>query len=91
MADDADSRARYESALATEYFVLKGSSGATISESSSRSSLYMVSLSSSLIALGFVLNASEESFLSFAAASRSLGLHRANRRAVFFTMSTVIG
>lgn len=149
MIDDADARARFESALATEYFVLQGASGATISESSSRSSLYMVSLSSSLIALGFVLNASEESFLSFAAvvlpvlfvlgaftvvrlvdtsvenvrvlqqmarirrhfagiwppgahlfgmvetevgeASRSLGLRTANRRAVFFTMATVIG
>ncbi len=147
--DDAGARARFESALSTEYFVLQGASGATISESSSRSSLYMVSLSSSLIALGFVLNASEESFLSFAAvvlpvlfllgtftvvrlvdtsvenvrvlqqmarirrhfagiwppgahlfgvaesevaeASRSLGLRRANRRAVFFTMATVIG
>lgn len=148
-ADNTDARARFESVLATEYFVLQGASGATISESSSRSSLYMVSLSSSLIALGFVLNASEESFLSFAAvvlpvlfllgsftvvrlvdtsvenvrllqqmarirrhfagiwppgahlfgmaetevgeASRSLGLRRANRRAVFFTMATVIG
>lgn len=148
-ADDSDARARFDSALATEYFVLQGSSGATISESSSRASLYMVSLSSSLIALGFVLNASEESFLSFAAvvlpvlfllgtftvvrlvdtsvenvrvlqqmarirrhfagiwppgahlfgvaqtevveASRSLGLRTANRRAVFFTIATVIG
>ncbi len=146
---DDDARVRFESALATEYFVLQGSSGASIAESSSRSTLYMVSLSSSLIALGFVLNASAQSFLSFAAvvlpvlfllgtftvvrlvdtsvenvrvlqqmarirrhfagiwppgahlfgmaetaaadANRSLGLRRANRRAVFFTMATVIG
>lgn len=149
MTDDADARARFESVLATEYFVLQGASGATISESSSRSSLYLFSLSSCLISLGFVLNASESSFLAFAAvvlpvlfmlggftvvrlvdtsvenvrvlqqmarirrhfegiwppgahlfgmvetevgeASRSLGLRRANRRAVFFTMATVIG
>lgn len=43
----------FQSALVTEHFVLQSAAGATISESSSRSSLYLLSLSSSLVALGF--------------------------------------
>jgi hypothetical protein len=55
------------SALTTEHFVLQSAASATISESGSRSSLYLLSLSSSLIALGFA-QAIENAFAPFAAA-----------------------
>jgi hypothetical protein len=42
------------SALLTEQFVLQSVRGVTVSESSSRASLYMVTLSSALIAYGFL-------------------------------------
>jgi len=60
--------AAFVASLGTEYFVLQGVSNATISESSSRSSLYLVTLSSGLVSLGFVLGASRSAFLPFAAA-----------------------
>ena len=41
-------------ALLTEQFVLQSVRGVTVSESSSRASLYMVTLSSALIAYGFL-------------------------------------
>lgn len=72
--DDNEERTRSEliGALNTEYFVLQGVSSASISESSSRSSLYPLSLSSGLVSLGFVLGASAELFLPFAAAVLSV-------------------
>ena len=51
-----DQRAKeqaFMSALVTEHFVQQSAASATISESSSRASLYLLSLSSSLVALGF--------------------------------------
>ncbi len=42
------------SALSTEHFVLASTRSATISESSSRASLYLMTLSSSLVAFGFL-------------------------------------
>lgn len=56
------------SALVTEHFVLQSMAASTISESSSRSSLYLLSLSSSLVALGFAVQASADAFAPFAAA-----------------------
>lgn len=51
---DQDAREQaFMSALVTEHFALQGAATATISESSSRSSLYLVTLSSGLVALGF--------------------------------------
>lgn len=41
------------SALVTEHFVLQSAAGATISESGSRASIYLASLSSCLVAIGF--------------------------------------
>ncbi|MFB2597114.1 hypothetical protein ACEXQE_04905 [Herbiconiux sp. P17] len=41
------------SALVTEHFVLQSAAGATISESSSRASIYLAALSSGLVAIGF--------------------------------------
>jgi len=45
--------------LTTEHFTVQGSRASTISESSSRAALYVGALSSSLIALGFLGQASE--------------------------------
>jgi hypothetical protein len=45
------------SALTTEHFVLQSVSSTTVSESSSRASLYLMALSSSLVAIGFAAQA----------------------------------
>jgi hypothetical protein len=54
--------------LTTEHFALQGSRAATISDSNGRSSLFVSTLSSSLVALGFIGQASRmgETFLIFA-------------------------
>lgn len=46
------------SALLTEHFVLESARGITVSESSSRASLYLMTLSSSLVAYGFLAQSS---------------------------------
>lgn len=51
--DATENDSSFMSALVTEHFALQGAASTTISEASGRASLYMVSLSSSLIALGF--------------------------------------
>jgi hypothetical protein len=56
----------FMSALVTEHFVQQSAASATISESSSRASLYLLSLSSSLVALGFSTQ-SRQAFPYFAA------------------------
>jgi hypothetical protein len=56
----------FMSALVTEHFVQQSAASATISESSSRASLYLLSLSSSLVALGFATQSSH-AFPYFAA------------------------
>ena len=65
MADDAD-RTALLSALTTEHFVLQTATGTTYTEASARSSLYVMALSSSLVAMGF-LASSPEAFIPFAA------------------------
>jgi hypothetical protein len=45
--------------LTTEHFTLQGSRSTTVSESSSRAALYLGSLSSTLIALGFIAQVSD--------------------------------
>jgi len=52
------------SALTTEHFVLQTAATATISEAAARSSLYVFSLSSSLVAMGFA-SRSREVFVPF--------------------------
>jgi hypothetical protein len=54
-------------ALTTEHFVLQTAAGATVSEAATRASLYLLSLSSSLVAMGFAAH-SQEVFLALAAA-----------------------
>lgn len=68
MGDDNGNRDGLLSALVTEHFVLQSRASSTISEASSRCSLYLLSLSSSLVALGFSTQASNEAFAPFAAA-----------------------
>jgi hypothetical protein len=51
--EPAAARAALLSALVTEHFVLQSAAGATISESSSRASIYLAALSSGLVAIGF--------------------------------------
>jgi hypothetical protein len=56
-------------ALTTEHFGLQGSRASTVSESSSRSALYLGAVSSTLIALGFFANiggTSDDAFRVFA-------------------------
>jgi hypothetical protein len=52
--ESAERRAAFEAALNNEYFVLQSSRSTTVSESGSRATLYVMSLSSTLVAIGFV-------------------------------------
>jgi hypothetical protein len=47
-------------ALTTEHFTLQGARSQTVSESSSRAALYIGSVSSALVALGFIAQASDD-------------------------------
>ena len=58
MADTPD-RAELLTALTTEHFTLQGARSQAASESASRSSLYILSVSSALVALGFIGQASQ--------------------------------
>ena len=64
--DDKERQAAFISALTTEHFVLQSAASATVSEAAARASLYVFSLSSSLVAMGFTAQ-SREMFLPFAA------------------------
>jgi hypothetical protein len=67
---DGASRPELLTALTTEHFTLQGARSQTVSESAARSSLYLGSVSSTLVALGFVSQVSEggEVFQLFALA-----------------------
>ncbi len=54
--------------LTTEHFALQGARSSTVSESNGRSSLFVTTLSSSLVALGFIAQTSKlgEAFVIFA-------------------------
>jgi len=66
MMDEQQSHATFMSALTTEHFVLQTAASATVSEAAARSSLYVLSLLSSLVALGFA-SRSREVFVPFIA------------------------
>jgi hypothetical protein len=55
-------------ALTTEHFTLQGARSVTVSESAARSSLYLISVSSALVALGFIgqVSATGDPFRVFA-------------------------
>lgn len=59
-------QAQFMSALVTEHFVLQSAASTTVSESSSRASLYMLALSSSLVGMGFVTQ-TPSAFIPFVA------------------------
>ena len=56
---DEPNRQELLSALTTEHFTLQGARSQTVSESASRAALYVMSVSSTLIALGFLAQISE--------------------------------
>lgn len=57
MSDEDAERARVLTALTTEHFVLQTANSGTIAESGARATLYVMALSSALVALGFVSRA----------------------------------
>jgi hypothetical protein len=65
--DDKERQTAFMSALVTEHFVLQTAASATVNEAGARTSLYVLSLSSSLVAMGFLSRASD-TLLAFAAA-----------------------
>lgn len=65
--DEAARESAFVSALTTEHFVLQAAASSTVSDAAARSSLYVFSLSSSLIAMGFT-SQSPEVFTPFVAA-----------------------
>jgi hypothetical protein len=65
--DDKERQAAFMTALTTEHFVLQTAASATVSEAAARASLYVLSLSSSLVAMGFA-SQSRVAFLAFAGA-----------------------
>ena len=56
---DAPDRQELLTALTTEHFTLQGARSQTVSESASRATLYLFSVSSTLVALGFIGQVSE--------------------------------
>jgi hypothetical protein len=64
--DDKERQAAVISALVTEHFVLQSAASGTVSEAGSRASLYLISLSSALVAMGFAAG-SREVFVPFVA------------------------
>jgi hypothetical protein len=54
-----DDRSELMTALTTEHFTLQGARSQTMSESSARASVYVFSVSSTLVALGFVAQTAE--------------------------------
>jgi len=63
--DDKEQQTAFMSALVTEHFVLQTAASATVNEAGARTSLYVLSVSSSLLAMGF-LSRSADMFLAFA-------------------------
>jgi len=64
--EEKESQPAFMSALTTEHFALQTAANATVSDASARSSLYVFTLSSSLVAIGFA-SRSREVFLPFIA------------------------
>ncbi|HMF93442.1 MAG TPA: hypothetical protein VKE96_04075 [Vicinamibacterales bacterium] len=64
--DEKERRSAFLAALTTEHFTLQTAAVATVNESASRASIYILSLSSALVAIGFV-SQSREAFGLFVA------------------------
>jgi hypothetical protein len=52
--DEKERQSAFLTALTTEHFVLQTASSTTVNESAARASIYLLSLSSALVAIGFV-------------------------------------
>lgn len=65
--DEQQRQTAFMSALTTEHFVLQTASSAAVSEATSRASIYIFSISSSLVAMGFT-SQSRDAFIPFMAA-----------------------
>jgi hypothetical protein len=57
--DEKERQSAFHSALTTEHFVLQTASSVTVNESAARASIYIMSLSSSLVAMGFASQSPE--------------------------------
>lgn len=57
--DEKERQSAFVSALTTEHFVLQSASSTTVTESAARASIYVMSLSSSLVAIGFASQSRE--------------------------------
>ena len=57
--EDKERQSAFLSALSTEHFVLQSASSATVNESAARASIYIMALSSFLVAMGFVSRSPE--------------------------------
>jgi hypothetical protein len=57
--DEKERQSAFVSALTTEHFVLQSASSTTVTESAARASIYIMSLSSSLVAMGFASQSPE--------------------------------
>lgn len=64
--DEKERQSAFMSALVTEHFVLQTAANDTVSEAGTRASLYILALSSSLVAMGFAAQ-SREVFVPFVA------------------------
>jgi hypothetical protein len=64
--DEKERRAAFVSAITTEHFVLQTAMSTVVNEGASRSSIYIFSLSSSLVAMGFAAQ-SHDAFMPFIA------------------------
>ena len=64
--DEKERRSAFLSALTTEHFVLQTAASATVAESNSRASIYILALSSALVAMGFTVQ-SRDAFGPFVA------------------------
>jgi len=64
--DEKERQSALLSALTTEHFVLQTASSATVSEATARASIYIMSLSTSVVAMGFA-SQSRDAFGPFAA------------------------
>lgn len=90
-----DRPAAFLNALLTEHFVLQSVRGVTVSESSTRASIYLMTLSSSLVAYGFLARSTYATgYLAVGprAPNEMLDIgRRASWSGVFFTLSSAIG
>ena len=73
-------------ALSAEFSMLQGTRGATISESSSRSSLYMTTLSGAVVALALVAQAAKLRWQQFLSAAATVAIVNSVVGGVFFAL-----